>query len=192
MAPTEKTARRLCKILRAESWRQVDFIGYLEDIKLESAKFRAKSLTKETYEATMMTTRSTVAVVECLLDDVGQVTCPACKLQLEGKASREGAYQFVFSLDQRGLSYPRPQVVWLCKQFTGNVRKNSQLFKTRLDLFLTATSTDHPNTEAVKAAILQSAAGDEALEVCNKSMKGMCYVYESKIKGNHSCVFCVI
>lgn len=44
-----------------------------------------------------------------------QVTCPACKLQLKGKASREGAYQFVFSLDQGGLSYPRPQVVWLCK-----------------------------------------------------------------------------
>ncbi|KAL3187022.1 hypothetical protein MRX96_026115 [Rhipicephalus microplus] len=29
-----------------------------------------------------------------------KVACPACKLQLKGKASREGAYQFVFSLDQ--------------------------------------------------------------------------------------------
>ncbi|KAL3191250.1 hypothetical protein MRX96_018818 [Rhipicephalus microplus] len=35
-----------------------------------------------------------------------KVACPACKLQLKGKASREGAYQFVFSLDQGGLSYP--------------------------------------------------------------------------------------
>ncbi|KAH7939492.1 hypothetical protein HPB52_013237 [Rhipicephalus sanguineus] len=48
------------------------------------------------------------------------------------------------------------------------------------------------STEAVKAAILQSAAGDEALEVCKKSMKGMCYVSESKMKGNHSSVFRVI
>ncbi|KAL1474276.1 hypothetical protein MTO96_021122 [Rhipicephalus appendiculatus] len=211
------------------AWLEVDFIGYLEDIKLESAKCRAKSLTKETYEATIMTTRSTVAVVEYLLNDVGfkyaltralnsdpveslfscfrqfnggndrvdartavftaekllkvgileaarsgnapsssecqtalkftsthhgaripaipdealavlwktqhvmkydevpvqfdftalvylagylafvceeKVTCPACKLQLKGKTSREGAYQFVFSLDQGGLSYP--------------------------------------------------------------------------------------
>ncbi|KAH7946985.1 hypothetical protein HPB52_006668 [Rhipicephalus sanguineus] len=55
------------------AWLEVDFIGYLEDIKLESAKCRAKSLTKETYEATIMTTRSTVAVVEYLLYDVGQV-----------------------------------------------------------------------------------------------------------------------
>ncbi|KAH6948561.1 hypothetical protein HPB50_025148 [Hyalomma asiaticum] len=55
------------------AWLEVDFIGYLEDIKLESPKCRAKSLTKETYEATIMTTRSTVAVVEYLLNDVGQV-----------------------------------------------------------------------------------------------------------------------
>ncbi|XP_049524016.1 uncharacterized protein LOC125945769 [Dermacentor silvarum] len=52
-------------------------------------------------------------------------------------------------------------------QLTGNVRRNWDLFKQRLDLFLTATSTDHPKTEAVKAAILLSAAGDEALEVYN-------------------------
>ncbi|XP_050039674.1 uncharacterized protein [Dermacentor andersoni] len=52
-------------------------------------------------------------------------------------------------------------------QLTGNVRRNWELFKQRLDLFLTATSTDHPKTEAVKAAILLSAAGDEALEVYN-------------------------
>ncbi|KAL1444080.1 hypothetical protein MTO96_045687 [Rhipicephalus appendiculatus] len=53
------------------AWLEVDFIGYLEDTKLESAKCRAKSLTKETYEATIMTTRSTVAVVEYLLNDIG-------------------------------------------------------------------------------------------------------------------------
>ncbi|XP_065283218.1 uncharacterized protein [Dermacentor albipictus] len=52
-------------------------------------------------------------------------------------------------------------------QLTGNVRRNWELLKQRLDLFLTATSTDHPKTEAVKAAILLSAAGDEALEVYN-------------------------
>ncbi|KAL3197724.1 hypothetical protein MRX96_053880 [Rhipicephalus microplus] len=55
------------------TWLEVDFIGYLEDIKRESVKCRAKSLTKETYEATIMTTRSTVAVVVYLLNDVGQV-----------------------------------------------------------------------------------------------------------------------
>ncbi|KAL1478124.1 hypothetical protein MTO96_035203 [Rhipicephalus appendiculatus] len=55
------------------AWLEVDFIGYLEDIKLESAKCRAKSLTKETYEATIMTTRSTVAVEEYLLNDVEQL-----------------------------------------------------------------------------------------------------------------------
>ncbi|KAH7939454.1 hypothetical protein HPB52_012713 [Rhipicephalus sanguineus] len=75
---------------------------------------------------------------------------------------------------------------------TGIVKKNSQLFKQRLDLFLPATSTDHPNTEAVKAAILQSAAGDEALEVNNTFIMSMCYVYESKMKGNRSSVFRVI
>ncbi|XP_049516902.1 uncharacterized protein LOC125942683 [Dermacentor silvarum] len=52
-------------------------------------------------------------------------------------------------------------------QLTGNVRRNWELFNKRLDLFLTTTSTDHPKTEAVKAAILLSAAGDEALEVYN-------------------------
>ncbi|KAG0430200.1 hypothetical protein HPB47_022936 [Ixodes persulcatus] len=220
------------------SWLEVDFISYLEDIKLESTKSWVKSLTKETYEATIMTTRSTVAVIEYLLTDlkfkyvltrplnsdpveslfscfrqfngvndrvdartavftaekllkVGileaarsgnapsssesqtalkcasstretgnpavpeaalgvlwkiqhlmkynevpselefapltymagylafvceqKVTCPECKLQLKGNASRDGAYQFVFSLDQGGLSYPRPEAVWLCK-----------------------------------------------------------------------------
>ncbi|KAH7939453.1 hypothetical protein HPB52_012712 [Rhipicephalus sanguineus] len=50
-------------------------------------------------------------------------------------------------------------------KLTGNVRKNWQLFKQRLDLFLTATSTDHPNTDAVKAAILQGGACDEALQI---------------------------
>uniref|UniRef100_L7LY83 Putative tick transposon n=1 Tax=Rhipicephalus pulchellus TaxID=72859 RepID=L7LY83_RHIPC len=54
------------------AWLEVDFIGYLEDIKMESAKCQARSLPKETYEATIMT-RSTVAAVEYLLNDVGQV-----------------------------------------------------------------------------------------------------------------------
>ncbi|KAG0423903.1 hypothetical protein HPB47_000341 [Ixodes persulcatus] len=52
------------------SWLEVDFISYLEDIKLESTKSWVKSLTKETYEATIMTTRSTVAVIEYLLTDL--------------------------------------------------------------------------------------------------------------------------
>ncbi|KAM7292936.1 uncharacterized protein ISCGN_026069 [Ixodes scapularis] len=46
-----------------------------------------------------------------------QVTCPECKLQLKGNASRNGVYQFVFSLDREGLTYPRPEAVWLCKFF---------------------------------------------------------------------------
>ncbi|KAG0436971.1 hypothetical protein HPB47_017675 [Ixodes persulcatus] len=52
------------------SWLEVDFISYLEDIKLESTKSWVKSLTKETYEATIMTIRSTVAVIEYLLTDL--------------------------------------------------------------------------------------------------------------------------
>lgn len=44
-----------------------------------------------------------------------QVACCECKVRLKGNASRVGAYQFTFSLDQGRLSYPRPEVVWLCK-----------------------------------------------------------------------------
>lgn len=51
----------------------------------------------------------------CRTRSTFQVTCPECKLQLKGNVSRDGAYQFVFSLDQGGLSYPRPEAVWLCK-----------------------------------------------------------------------------
>ncbi|XP_070386662.1 uncharacterized protein [Dermacentor albipictus] len=44
-----------------------------------------------------------------------KVACRECKVRLKGSASRAGAYHFTFSLDQGGLSYPRPEVVWLCK-----------------------------------------------------------------------------
>ncbi|KAK8756712.1 hypothetical protein V5799_000586 [Amblyomma americanum] len=44
-----------------------------------------------------------------------KVTCPECKLLLKGKPSRDGAYKFVSGLDQGGLSYARPEAVWLCK-----------------------------------------------------------------------------
>ncbi|XP_077523260.1 uncharacterized protein LOC144134172 [Amblyomma americanum] len=220
------------------TWLEVDFISFLENIKVRSGESRAKFLTKETYEATVMTTRSTVAVVEYLLTDLGfkyvltrpfnsdpveslfscfrqfnggndrvdartavftaekllkasileaarhgnapsssecqaalrcanvtcevknpavpedalavlwkiqhvmkydevpsemefapltylagylvfvcerKVTCPECKLLLKGKPSRDGAYKFVSGLDQGGLSYARPEAVWLCK-----------------------------------------------------------------------------
>lgn len=53
------------------AWLEVDFISYLENVRRESMKARMQSLTKETYEATVMTTRSTVAVVEYMLTDLG-------------------------------------------------------------------------------------------------------------------------
>ncbi|XP_077502555.1 uncharacterized protein LOC144113381 [Amblyomma americanum] len=54
-------------------------------------------------------------------------------------------------------------------QLTGNVRRNWLIFKQKLQLFLTATSTATPRSAAVKAAILLSAAGDEALDIYNFS-----------------------
>lgn len=53
-------------------------------------------------------------------------------------------------------------------QLSGNVRRNWELFKQRLDLFLTATSPEKQRTEAVKAVILLSTAGEKALEIFNK------------------------
>lgn len=55
------------------AWLEVDFVAYIEDIKHESMEAGTKSLTKETHEATVMTTKSTVAVVEYLLSEIGQV-----------------------------------------------------------------------------------------------------------------------
>lgn len=52
-------------------------------------------------------------------------------------------------------------------QLSGNLRRNWLQFKQKLELFLTATSSEKPRTEAVKAAILLSAAGDDALDVYN-------------------------
>ncbi|KAH7963757.1 hypothetical protein HPB52_022721 [Rhipicephalus sanguineus] len=51
-----------------------------------------------------------------------KVACPECKLRLKGTASRDGAYQFMSSLDEGGLAYPRPQAVWLCKLLLKDVR----------------------------------------------------------------------
>lgn len=52
-------------------------------------------------------------------------------------------------------------------QLSGNLRRNWLQFKQKLELFLTATSSEKPRSEAVKAAILLSAAGDDALDVYN-------------------------
>ncbi|KAH7977684.1 hypothetical protein HPB49_003171 [Dermacentor silvarum] len=50
-------------------WLEVDFVGYLEDLQMNGGKSTQK-MTKETYEATLMTTRSTVALTEYLLDHI--------------------------------------------------------------------------------------------------------------------------
>ncbi|KAH7978384.1 hypothetical protein HPB49_005381 [Dermacentor silvarum] len=42
-------------------WLEVDFINYIEDLQLSGSRSKQK-ITKETYEATLLTTRSTVAV----------------------------------------------------------------------------------------------------------------------------------
>ncbi|XP_075733124.1 uncharacterized protein LOC142775550 [Rhipicephalus microplus] len=52
-------------------------------------------------------------------------------------------------------------------QLSGNIRKNWLVFKQKLQLFITATEPEKPRPSAVKAAILLSTAGDEALEVYN-------------------------
>ncbi|XP_070390989.1 uncharacterized protein [Dermacentor albipictus] len=52
-------------------------------------------------------------------------------------------------------------------QLSGNLRRNWLLFKQKLELYITATSSDKPRKEAVKAAILLSTAGDDALDVYN-------------------------
>lgn len=50
-------------------------------------------------------------------------------------------------------------------QLSGNIQKNWMVFKQKLHLFITATSAQKVRTSAVKAAILLSAVGDEALDV---------------------------
>lgn len=50
------------------SWLELDFVCYMEDLRMHSD--RSKRMTKETYEATLLTTKSTVALIEFLLDHV--------------------------------------------------------------------------------------------------------------------------
>ncbi|XP_077506072.1 uncharacterized protein LOC144115530 [Amblyomma americanum] len=50
------------------SWLELDFICYLEDLMMNGG--RSKRMTKETYEVTLLTTRSTVALIEYLLDHI--------------------------------------------------------------------------------------------------------------------------
>ncbi|KAH7983888.1 hypothetical protein HPB52_015033 [Rhipicephalus sanguineus] len=52
-------------------------------------------------------------------------------------------------------------------QFAGNIRRNWQRFKQKLELFFAATPTKPPRTEATKTAILLSIAGEEALDIYN-------------------------
>ncbi|KAH7954970.1 hypothetical protein HPB49_023515 [Dermacentor silvarum] len=55
-------------------WLEVDFINYIEDLQLSGSRSKQK-ITKETYEATLLTTRSTVAVTEYLIDHVKLGSC---------------------------------------------------------------------------------------------------------------------
>ncbi|KAH7979738.1 hypothetical protein HPB49_010752 [Dermacentor silvarum] len=49
---------------------------------------------------------------------------------------------------------------------TGNLSEQWKHFKQKFDLFIVATTTkEQPRTEAAKAALLQSVAGDEARDV---------------------------
>ncbi|KAH6943288.1 hypothetical protein HPB50_018429 [Hyalomma asiaticum] len=50
-------------------------------------------------------------------------------------------------------------------QLSGNLRRKWPQFNKTLELFLTATSSENPSTEALKAAILISAASDDALDM---------------------------
>ncbi|XP_049272080.1 uncharacterized protein LOC125758679 [Rhipicephalus sanguineus] len=53
-------------------------------------------------------------------------------------------------------------------QLTGNLSENWRRFRQKFDLYLQATTTkEHPRSEAAKAALLLSVAGDEALDVLN-------------------------
>lgn len=53
-------------------------------------------------------------------------------------------------------------------QLTGNLSEQWKRFKQKFDLFIVATTTkEQPRTEAAKAALLLSVAGDEALDVFN-------------------------
>lgn len=51
------------------SWLEVDFVRYVEELQTNAGKSKQK-LTKETYEATLLTTKSTVALIEYLLDHI--------------------------------------------------------------------------------------------------------------------------
>lgn len=52
-------------------------------------------------------------------------------------------------------------------QLSGNLRRYWLLLKQELELFITATSSDKPWTEAVKVAILLSTISDDAVDVYN-------------------------
>ncbi|CAN7982308.1 unnamed protein product [Ixodes pacificus] len=53
-------------------------------------------------------------------------------------------------------------------QLSGNLFENWKRFKQKVELFLKATpSKERPRSEAAKAAVLLSVAGDEALDVFN-------------------------
>ncbi|KAH7974889.1 hypothetical protein HPB49_020898 [Dermacentor silvarum] len=93
-------------------WLEVDFINYIEDLQLSGSRSKQK-ITKETYEATLLTTRSTVAVIEYLLDHVkfryvlirGFNSDPvesffSCLRQFNGGNDRVDARAAVFSVEK--------------------------------------------------------------------------------------------
>ncbi|KAH7985491.1 hypothetical protein HPB49_026387 [Dermacentor silvarum] len=93
-------------------WLEVDFINYIEDLQLSGSRSKQK-ITKETYEATLLTTRSTVAVIEYLLDHAkfryvltrGFNSDPvesffSCLRQFNGGNDRVDARAAVFSVER--------------------------------------------------------------------------------------------
>ncbi|XP_049522703.1 uncharacterized protein LOC119449389 [Dermacentor silvarum] len=93
------------------SWLELDFVCYLEDIYMQGGW--SMRMTKETYEATLLTTRSTVALIEYLLDHIksryvltrGLNSDPieslfSCLRQFNGGNDRRDARTAVFTVEK--------------------------------------------------------------------------------------------
>ncbi|KAH7933148.1 hypothetical protein HPB49_009099 [Dermacentor silvarum] len=126
-------------------WLEVDFVGYLEDLQMNGGKSTQK-MTKETYEATLMTTRSTVALTEYLLDHIN--------------------FRYVLT---RGLnSDPVESLFSSLRQFNGGndrVDARAAVFTAekllKVGILQAAQSANAPTTSEMKTALKQAIVGDE-------------------------------
>ncbi|XP_049520350.1 uncharacterized protein LOC119445244 isoform X1 [Dermacentor silvarum] len=126
-------------------WLEVDFVGYLEYLQMNGGKSTQK-MTKETYEATLMTTRSTVALTEYLLDHIN--------------------FRYVLT---RGLnSDPVESLFSSLRQFNGGndrVDARAAVFTAekllKVGILQAAQSANAPTTSEMKTALKQAIVGDE-------------------------------